>query len=401
MSGRAQRTKPITWVTGIALGTVVIGLCAVCFAQFQIRQRSDWRAQHWQLSGDRALTAEVQVELDRETRDNKHIMGQLLYVWVPRLGLDTGFASGPDMLATDDVRVASNMKPFVAAAALQLVEAGRLNLDAPIAPYLSQPVAEIFEKNGRKIDTVSLRHLLNHSSGLADYGSSPLFQALAYVPTAFGLAWHWTPTDEIWFAVTTTQASKVGAHFDYSDTNYLLVADMIAKATPTANPGIALRRLLNWSVIGADETFWEFYEPTPPNTRRIRQFRGAIEDTNLDVSFDQYGGGGLVMSMDDLARAHRAVVRGEVFDHPLETRSLMQAPGSAIGSNGYGLGIAPVVIEGEKCWSHGGRWGTVAVHCPRLDVTITRSWGQSNAGPDAQDPKGAIASIIRLAKMAG
>ena len=396
----AKRSTVRTWLTSLALGLVVLGLMTISFAQFQINQRSEWVSHEWRLLADQSLASHVQLNLDRETSSNKNIVGQLVHVSAPSLGLNTTFASGPDLLPSDDVRVASNIKTFIAAAALKLVETGQLSLDSPIKPYLSDPVRNILQRGDRKIDHISLRHLLNHSSGIADYGSSKVFQVLAYVPTAFGFAWHWTPQDEIWFAANLTPKGEVGTHFDYSDTNYLLAADMIAKATGAANAGIALRQLLNWSALGADETYWEFYEPAPPSTRRIRQFRGAIEDTHLDVSFDQYGGGGLVMSMDDLANAHRAVVRGAVFAQPLATRTQMQIAGTAPGSHGYGFGIAPLIIAGETCWSHGGRWGTLAVYCPRLDVSVAQSWGQSNAGPNPQDPHGMMAALIRLVQVA-
>lgn len=395
------RKHPIsTWIVGPALTVVLILGLSVSWAQFQINQRGGWVGHDWSLTGTTLGQVETQLQagLDDETAKNATITGQLFHVMGPALRLDHTFGAGQGVLTSDDVRVASNIKTFVAAAALVLVENGQLKLDAPIGPYLSDPVLQIMQKSGRAVDQITLRNLLNHSSGIADYGSSQLFQLLAYVPTAFGLAWHWTPLDQIWFGANLTPKRPVGGQFDYSDTNYLLASDMIAKATSSANAGMALRQIFDWPAIGAIETFWENYEPAPAGTRLVRHFRGAIEDTHLDVSFDQYGGGGLIMSVSDLAHAHRAVVRGDVFKNRVATRTTMQASGTAAGSNGYGMGIAAMVIEGETCWSHGGRWGTMAIHCPKLDLTMARSWGQSNGGPDPYDPEGPIAGLIKLAQ---
>jgi D-alanyl-D-alanine carboxypeptidase len=380
-------------------GAVVV-LASASWAQFQVNQRRGWTPFNWSFDSKLPLSRQIQISLERETMTNSNILGQLMHIRAPTLGLDNTFASGKGVLASDDVRVASNIKPFIAAAALKLVETGQLKLDAPIAPYLSAPVRSILTKSKVRIDQISLKNLLNHSSGIADYGSSRLFQVCAYIPTAFGLAWHWTALDQIWFAANLTPKGLVGATFDYSDTNYLLAADMISQASQTPNAGMALKRLLDWPALGAKETFWEGYERAPETTRRVRQFRGAIEDTHLDVSFDQYGGGGLVMDMDDLAYAHRSVVRGDVFSNPKQTLAFMQTSGTAIGSDGYGLGIMSMVIEGEACWGHGGRWGTMALHCPRIDLTVARSWGQSNAGPDMFDPKGLVVQLIRRAQEA-
>ncbi len=386
-----------TWAASIGLCVALLGLGAATFAQFQVNQRQGWISTSWRMTDtQRPLEAQIQAGLVAETKRNSNILGQILHIKAPMLGLDETFVAGDNLSPQDDVRVASNIKPFVAAAALKLVEDGRLSLDKPIAPFLSEPVRQILEKADRPIDVTTLRHLLNHSSGFANYGSSRLFQIIAYVPTAFGFARHWTAEEQIWFAANLTPKGQVGSQFDYADTNYLLASDMIAKATNTPNAGIALRSLLDWPALGAPSAFWEFYEPTPAATRLVRQFRGAIEDTDLDVSFDQYGGGGLVMSMSDLAHAHRAITRGEIFTNRTETLKSMQAAGTAAGTNGYALGIAPIVIAGETCWTHSGRWGTTAVHCPRIDLTIARSWGQSNAGPDLQDPNGIAAGLIKL-----
>jgi D-alanyl-D-alanine carboxypeptidase len=388
------------WGLGLLVCGSLLLLASASWAQFQVNQRRGWTPFDWSLDSQLPLTPQIQMGLERETAINRTVVGQLVHIKAPALGLDNSFGAGKGVLASDDVRVASNIKPFVAAAALKLVETGQLKLDAPIAPYLSTPVRSLLTKSKVPIDQISLKNLLNHSSGIADYGSSKLFQICAYIPTAFGLAWHWTALDQIWFAANFTPRAQVGAQFDYSDTNYLLASDMIATASKAPNAGVAVRRLLNWPALGARETFWEGYERTPQSTRLVRHFRGAIEDTNLDVSFDQYGGGGLVMDMDDLANAHRSVVRGEVFSDPQETLALMQTSGAADGSDGYGLGITSMVIEGEACWGHGGRWGTMALHCPKIDLTVARSWGQSNAGPDMFAPKGLIVQLIRRAQEA-
>jgi D-alanyl-D-alanine carboxypeptidase len=392
-----RRTRLLDIVKVMLLVTLILLAASAVYARWLVDQKAGFVVGAWQLRGGQPLAAQIQSGLDAETQANPNILGQSLHVSAPRLGLDTTFVSGRGLLPTDDVRVASNIKPFVAAAALKLVEQGKLSLSAPIGPYLSQPMRKILADRGDTLTKVTLRDLLNHSSGIPDFGNSQIFQAIAYIPTAFGFARHWTPQEEVWFGAKMLRGHGVGAQFNYSDTNYLLASDMIAKAMSAPNAGIAMRNLLNWTAIGADETFWEGYEPTPNGTRLARHFRGGIEDTHLDISFDQYGGGGLVMSLDDLAHAHRAVVRGDVFGDP-KMIVVMQASGVAPGSDGYGLGIEKMMIEGVTCWGHGGRWGTVALSCPAIDLTIARSTGQANASPDSGDPLGVVAGLVRLAK---
>jgi D-alanyl-D-alanine carboxypeptidase len=328
-----------------------------------------------------SLPKQIQAQLDAETRANPNILGQSLHIIAPQLGLDQTFVSGENLHATDSIRIASNIKPFVAAAALKLVETGQLSLDAPIGPYLSASMQELFKGKEAVLSKITLRHLLTNTSGLQDYGNSQIFQAIAYVPTAFGYGWPWTARSQVWFSLNLLPIGPPGERFDYADTNFLLASDMIAKATAKANAGIALDDLLGWEALSAKQTYWEGYQPKPINTILVRQFRGLIEDTNLDVSFDRHGGGGLVMTISALAHAHRAIVRGRVFERPLETTRLMQTPSGAAGAGTYAMGISSQVIDGVTCYTHGGRWGTMALHCPSIELTIARSTGQANAGP--------------------
>jgi D-alanyl-D-alanine carboxypeptidase len=66
---------------------------------------------------------------------------------------------------TDDMRhrVGSITKSFTAAAVLQQVECGRIGLDSPIGHYLPRLVP------GERGDAITVRMLLNHTSGLAEY----------------------------------------------------------------------------------------------------------------------------------------------------------------------------------------------------------------------------------------
>ncbi len=391
----------VTYALRGFLAVALVLALAIGWSSWQGKQRAGWTDVTWQLPGtDMDLVSPIQAELNRETKANANSPGQLLYVRAPSLGLDRAFASGDGLRPDDDVRVASNTKTFVAAMALQLVEAGKLQLDGPIGPALSPAVKALMEKSGYQIDTITLRQLLNHTSGIPDYFQVPLFEVLALVPNAYGLSAHWTAETEIWFAVTFGRKDVVGENFNYADTNYLIAADIIKQATGSPTIGVAARKMLAWPKIGADETYWEAMEPEPAGTRRVAQYRGAIKDSDIDVSYDQYGGGGLVMSMDDLGRATRAVVLGEVFANPVATRTLMQTSGLDPKGEGYGLGIYPTKLHGELCWGHGGYWGTAAVYCPRLDLTLARSAGQANAQQTDREGSGALSALILAAQAA-
>ena len=67
--------------------------------------------------------------------------------------------------------IASLSKSFTAIAVLQLVEAGKIDLDAPVKRYLT----EFTLADTKTANQITVRHLLNHTSGLSDFGFSEAF----------------------------------------------------------------------------------------------------------------------------------------------------------------------------------------------------------------------------------
>lgn len=68
--------------------------------------------------------------------------------------------------------IASLSKSFTAIAVLQLVEAGQINLNVPVKQYLPEFTLD----DGKVADLITIRHLLNHTSGLSDLGFSESLQ---------------------------------------------------------------------------------------------------------------------------------------------------------------------------------------------------------------------------------
>jgi CubicO group peptidase (beta-lactamase class C family) len=106
------------------------------------------------------------------------------------------------------------------------------------------------------------------------------------------------------------------------------------------------------------------------------QYVADIEFGNADPSFDLYGAGGLVSTAEDVARFYEAIFDGTVFDTAASLHAMLQAP-EADGADDTGLGIFRRRIEGMDCWGHAGFWGSDAVHCPEVELTIVRTVNQA------------------------
>jgi D-alanyl-D-alanine carboxypeptidase len=293
--------------------------------------------------------------------------------WTGAAGLEA-LGSGTKLDPAAGFRIASVTKTFTAAAILRLVESGRIGLDDPISKHLSPATLALLRKAGYDVDAIRVRHLLAHTSGLYDYAADAAF--VSYVLTHG--RHHWTRREQVRWAMTHGKPyAPPGQEFHYADTGYVLLGEILERRTGRGLAG-AYRRLLGFGRLGLDETYLETLEPRPPSARpRAHQYYETVDATAFDPSFDLYGGGGLVSTVDDLARFYGALLDGMVFDKAATLRTMLGKPNPRRAAD-LGTGIFSVQLgrAGEQCWGHSGFWGTTVVDCPRSNVTLALAVNQ-------------------------
>lgn len=264
------------------------------------------------------------------------------------------------------MRIASNTKTFVAATALRLHEQHKLNLDAPIAPLLKPGTDAILRRDGYATDRITVRHLLSHSAGLFDVGLDPRYHVYLEPGRKFRLS----REDQLrLMAEYADPQSPPGTRFQYADGGYVLLGEIIERITgqPLAT---AVRRALRLDRLGLRATWWERAEASPPDAApRGRQFIGDNDVTDVDPSFDLYGGGGLISTPRDLATFFKALFEGRVFRNR-STLDTMLWNGPHEGADGYRLGIFVRHTPCGDIWWHTGFWGTYAGYAPGSRVAI-------------------------------
>ncbi|MEJ9160997.1 serine hydrolase [Paenibacillus graminis] len=123
--------------------------------------------------------------------------------------------SGPDgqpVTPQTPFILGSSSKSFTALAIMQLVEQGKIDLDAPVQRYL--PEFELEDKEASK--TIRVRHLLNHNSGISTFHGRTAFSNT--VPTI----------DELIHGLKNTPLTEpVGTQFQYSNANYDILGGII------------------------------------------------------------------------------------------------------------------------------------------------------------------------------
>jgi D-alanyl-D-alanine carboxypeptidase len=323
---------------------------------------------------------------------------RLLHVLAPGLGVDVEVAAGVADLATHEplrpgsrFRVASVTKPFVAAAALRLVEDGELSLDATLDALLGGTYEALLRSGGYDTSSITLRHLLTHTSGIYDFAADAYdgpatrgYQAACHVDPGR----RWTRFEQVEFAVRHGHPyGDPGEVWGYSDTGACLVGELLERATGRTM-GAAIRELVGYERLGLAHTWQETVEPEPADPPPLsHQYEDDLDVADFDASVDLYGGGGLMSTCRDLGRFLRALLRGEVFRDPSTlatmTTTLVGVPLTSEAGWDEDPATAAMYlfrreIGGRTWWGHDGYWGTTAFTCPSLDVTIVAGHQRSN-----------------------
>ena len=245
-------------------------------------------------------------------------------------------------------RIGSNTKAFTATVLLQLEAEHRLSLDDTVDRWLPGVV----NANGNDGTKITIRQLLHHTSGLADYASDARFD-LPYVGD-LNPSQQWAPQTLVNIATSRQPVGAPGAKFSYANTNYVL-AGMVIKAVTGNDPAVEIQHRIVEPLSLHDTTF-----PTADPTMPAGSLHGYFLALGIyrDVTASQvqaFGSAGAIVStLDDLATFERALVTGRLLPPAQEQELKTTVPMDATSGNGYGLGIGHVQTRCGPVWTHTG-----------------------------------------------
>ncbi|MGV9266885.1 serine hydrolase domain-containing protein [Kitasatospora sp. NPDC003701] len=264
-------------------------------------------------------------------------------------------------------RIASNTKSFVSTVLLQLEGEGRLSLDDSVEKWLPGVV----QGDGNDGSAVTVRQLLNHTSGIYDPTNEPEFFA-PYLER-HDWAYVYTPREVIARAVRHRPLFAPGTGWNYSNTNYLLAGLVIEAATHRSAPSEIQRRIL--TPLGLKDTSFPVTDPAVHGPHLHGYDLTGRDVTRFSPSYD-WTAGAMISTVDDLARFHRALFTGELL-RPAQQRELLttvQFPDEPA----YGLGVQR---EDVSCGSgpDAGRistWSTDGAGPGYTSVSLTTADGE-------------------------
>ncbi|MER7704266.1 serine hydrolase domain-containing protein [Kitasatospora sp. NPDC097605] len=255
-------------------------------------------------------------------------------------------------------RIGSVTKSFVSTVVLQLVAEGRLRLDDPVEQHLPGLVP-----NG---GAISVRHLLNHTSGLYDYLEDPQFfyrdeASLRDWVHGAGRWQDYRPEQLVAVGVAHPPYFAPGQGWKYSNTNYVLAGMLIRKLTGNSWQSEVERRIVKPLHLG-DTTFpGSETGVRGPHTHAYAKLpEGPADITRLNMTVADAAGNG-ISTPADLNRFHAALFGGKLL-RPAEQAELKRTVPTGSGHSFYGLGVAQADFGCGPLWGHDGGlpgWGTL------------------------------------------
>ncbi|WP_350287715.1 serine hydrolase domain-containing protein [uncultured Croceitalea sp.] len=267
---------------------------------------------------------------------------------------------------------ASITKTFVAACILQLEEEGLLSIDDKVIKYIDADTMKMLTafKGKSYKKKVTIKHLLNHTSGIVDYLNNGQVHLDAYTnrPTK-----NYSLQERLNFAILHGKAAVKMGKYHYSNTNYILLGLIAEHVENNTIANIVQERII--IPLGLKNT-----SLNPSSKSSTKMFKGYYKDwdlTTFTLEFNKMNpAGGILTNVDDLRLFAKALFEGRLFRSPATLNKMLEFQA------GYGLGV--MLFEKSKktgrVFGHSGfdpGYTTYLIYLEDLDTTIITVINQS------------------------
>jgi CubicO group peptidase (beta-lactamase class C family) len=273
--------------------------------------------------------------------------------------LERGVAATPET----DYRLASVSKQFTAMATMLLVNEGKLRYD--------QPISDILPELPRAARSVTVRHLLNHTSGLVDYEDLIPESRATQLNDQDVLAML-SAKDSVYF--------PAGSEYRYSNSGYVLLGLIVARVSGMSFPEFVHARIFTPLGMTASVVHVEGKDTVPRRAFGYSPQGGGFAPSDQSLTSATLGDGGIYSNVDDMVR----------WDQSLYTRDMApattppQLPAGA--ATEYGFGWFVDRYRGANRWRHTGEtsgFRNAIMRFPDQRLTIVILTNRSSGEPQA------------------
>lgn len=261
-------------------------------------------------------------------------------------------------------RIGGITKAFISTLVLQMIEEDKLSLDDTLSDLVMSDIAD----NIPHSDQITVRQMLNMTSGIADYRDNPDFWTAVLAQEKRG----WQPAELIAYAYNLEPANPPGEAFAYSNTNYLLLQLILNSVLEDPLQAETQDRIFD--VLNLQDTY---YEPIGKTTgSHIPGYTDIDGDGTVESTAPYDDGRGLA----DLGLVANAIDLGKIapafYNRALsgeDGRSQLLATTDMGNGSAYGIGIMRRSSEWGDMWGYdstsfgftGQMW-----YLPDYDLTI-------------------------------
>jgi D-alanyl-D-alanine carboxypeptidase len=271
-----------------------------------------------------------------------------------------GYANLEKKIALDNCHlqyIQSVSKMYMAVEILQLMEQGKIDIDKPITNYL--PVR--YNRYIKNAAQITVRMLLNHTSGVPEYNSHPLFVSMVLQSATH----YFTQEDCLKSIAAENPQFAPGSKYKYANTNYLLLSligdaitgdhaayirQHIFKPLGLVNSFYALNHTyLNGLYMPA--SYWDVFNENKP---------ANITNIQLPTVACSKGDDGIVCTPADAVKFLKGLMEGKLLK-PETMKEMLNFVKDEKGNNRYGMGVFYFDLGGLPAYGHGG--GGIGAGC--------------------------------------
>jgi D-alanyl-D-alanine carboxypeptidase len=286
-------------------------------------------------------------------------------VWKSAVGVGD-LKTGAPRRTDDRFRTGSITNTFVATVLLQMEAEGKIGLDDPVERYLPGVVTG----NGNDGSKITVRQLLNHTSGLFDYlADVPYYQTYTM---GDGFLQHrydtLTPEQRLKVAFSHPPLFAPGARHSFSHTNDILAALIVEKVAGRPYPDEVRRRIVEPLGLKATSNPGTGSQLPQPSSRGYSKLfydtqPDRIDDVTELNGSQVWGNGDVISSADDLNRFYGALIRGRLLPAQQQKELTTTLPNPDFPGAVYGLDIEKLTLAcGTPVWFRdGGTTGSLTM----------------------------------------
>ena len=245
-------------------------------------------------------------------------------------------------------------KQFTAAAAMLLVEDGKL--------VLSDPVTKYFPDAPEHWKRILVRHLLTHTSGLPDYTAGMVDYRRDY-----------TEEELLKFAYGLKLEFEPGARWNYSNTGYIVLGFLIRKASGQFYGDVLRERVFAKIGMKTARVISE-EDIVPHRAAGYRLVRNELKNQNwVAPRLNTTADGSLYLSLNDMIAWDAALRTQQVLKPESWTQVFTPVTLASGKPYPYGFGWQVDPFAGHRAQRHGGSWQGFQTHIARFpddDLTI-------------------------------